>query len=178
MKKGLIVSLAVLIVGIGGASLYASGYNDGDETSSETDVVESTITVEVDDQKDTPDIDESVEDSFAMIETRTAEDEIDSGNVLYYFYQPNCSHCQAIKSDIVDFYENKPEDIKFYAVDLTEDINQDIWSADTSNEVGDSIETIGDFKVLGTPTMVQMNDGEVTAVSVGTDEVLSLLAAN
>lgn len=178
MKKGLVVVLAVLVVGIGGASLYASSYNDGDETGSESDVVESTITVEVDNQKDTPDIDESIDDSFALIDTRTAEDDIDSGNVLYYFYQPDCSHCQAIKSDVVDFYENKSDDMSFYTVDLTEDVNQGIWSNDNSNQVGDAISTVGDFKVLGTPTMVQTNDGEVTSVAVGTDEVQELLANN
>lgn len=178
MKKQLFIVLAVLVVGIGGASLYASNYNDGVEASSEADTVESTFIVEVDDKSSEQDSEAVLEESFNAIPTKTAEDGIDNGNVLYYFYQPTCSHCLEIKPDVVDYYQNKSEDIKFYAVDLTQDVNQGLWSNDKSNEVGDNIKLVSEFKVQGTPTMVQTNDGEVTAVAVGTDQVLELLKSN
>ncbi len=101
------------------------------------------------------------------------------GTNLYYFYQETCVHCNNIKPDIADFFYNKPEDIDFYLVDGADAANKGIWFQGDS---ADFVEPTGKFtdytdvQILGTPTLVEIKDGQITQFLVGEDAIPSYLA--
>lgn len=102
------------------------------------------------------------------------------GTNLLYFYQETCSHCNNIKNDVAEFYYNKPADIDFYLVDGAVTDNQDIWF---SGENADFVAPNGpvtadtDIKIQGTPTLIEIKDGEITQFLVGEEEIPSYLAS-
>lgn len=100
------------------------------------------------------------------------------GTNLYYFYQESCVHCNNIKGDIADFYYNKPEDIDFYLVDAASSSNSAVWF---QGESADFVEPSGKFtdytdvQILGTPTLVEIKDGQITQFLVGEEAIPAYL---
>ncbi len=102
------------------------------------------------------------------------------GKNLYYYYQEDCSHCNAIKSSISNFYNDKDSDIDFYLVDAaaSDGSNQGVWTdASTAafEEPSGSVSTLGDVQIQGTPSLVDITDGEVKYFAVGETEIPSYL---
>lgn len=100
------------------------------------------------------------------------------GTNLYYFYQETCVHCNNIKEDIADFYYSDHEDIDFYFVDAAQAQNKDVWYGGDS---ADFVEPSGkftdytDIKIVGTPTLVEIKDGQITQFLVGEEAIPAYL---
>lgn len=100
------------------------------------------------------------------------------GTNLYYFYQESCVHCNNIKESVADFYYNKPEDIDFYLVDAADAANSDVWF---SGDQADFVEPSGKFtdytdvQILGTPSLVEIKDGQITQFLVGEEAIPAYL---
>lgn len=174
MKKSILFAVCLIVIGVGGFVLYASTTPSDDGTDSVAGTIEAKTKTNA-----TKSNEDKLDSEFANIPTKVASDTVSSSdNVLYYFYQPQCSHCIEIKEDIVDYYNDLPSDQEFYAVDLSSADNMDIWNADESSTVGTKIKTISDLQVMGTPTMVQLSNGEIQTVAVGDKDIIKLLKDN
>lgn len=174
MKKSLLITMCLMIIGVGVVVLSASSTSEKNETEvksdSKTESVDAKINVSSDDR-----VSSRLEKEFASIPKKTASETVSSsGKVLYYFYQPECTNCLEIEEDIVNYYNEKPDSVEFYAVDLSIKDNSDIWNENVSS-VGTKVEKISDFKVIGTPTIIQLSNGEIQAVAVGSDDVVKVL---
>lgn len=97
------------------------------------------------------------------------------GQNLYYFYQDSCIHCNNIKPALADFYYNKPEDIDMYLLDIEPgNGNDDAWFR---GEEADFVEPSGKvtedskIQVMGTPTLIEITDGEITQFLAGETEI-------
>ncbi len=177
MKNKILIALFLIFTSVGGAVLYAAQTdttvkNEKDSIqNSEDSAIEETLKIP---SGEAPSA--KVEEKFAQIPHKTATDSISqSDNVLYYFYQPQCPHCIEIEEDIVKYYDNKSDDVEFYAVDLSNSENANVWSKEDFSLVGTEVKKVSDFKVVGTPTMIELNNGEIANVAVGNEEVIDLL---
>lgn len=99
------------------------------------------------------------------------------GKNIYYFYQETCVHCNNIKDQIASFYYNKPEDIDFYLVDAADSANSDVWYQGSEEFVQPSGEftSYEDIKIQGTPTMIEIDDGQFTEFFVGETDIPAYL---
>lgn len=166
--KNLLIVLGILLIGIGGLRVYTQSMAV-DNGSDQVQQLDST--------QNGDEVDPEVEAQFATIPTKVATDVITEGEAAYYyFFQPSCPHCIAIKPDIVDYYTNKSDEVRFYTVDLTLDENKDVWNEELT-AVGDEVETVADFKVTGTPVLVKTDGTKVSNVAIGDSGVVGLLEA-
>lgn len=114
--------------------------------------------------------------------TKATTDTIDVNSktpVVYYFYQPTCSHCNDNKANVTKFSDDvKDSPLKFEIVDLTDPANADLWYVNTGEyqdpktedpnyKVEGEIQTIEDLKIPGTPAAIYVNQGEVKSYAVG-----------
>lgn len=155
--------IAVLLVGLIGSLAVVSHYdaqNGSGSAASQSQTGSEAI------EQSQVDID------FDLIPSVSGNDQLDKDKLTYlYFYQPDCINCVAIKQDIVDFYQtNTDQNLDFYKVDLTQKVNDPIWSKQSST-VGDKVETVTDLEVIGTPTLVTVKDGKIETVAVGKTDV-------
>lgn len=101
------------------------------------------------------------------------------GTNLFYFYQETCSHCNAIKNDVAKFYyNNKDENIDFYLVDGADPKNQDIWYQGAKEDFvapSGPVTADTDIKIQGTPTLIEIKDGEITQFLVGDTDIPAYL---
>ncbi len=99
------------------------------------------------------------------------------GKNIYYFYQTTCHYCNNIKGEVTKFYdalEDKKVGIEFNIVDMQDDANTPEWydgddyTTDTDYKSDPSdIKSLKDLDIVGTPTMVYVEDKEVKAYEVG-----------
>lgn len=100
------------------------------------------------------------------------------GTNLYYYYQETCVHCNNIKSSMADWYNNsKPEDVNFYLVDAATEENQEVWTTDSDNytEPNGKVSELSDLTIQGTPTLIEVTDGEVANFNVGETDIPAYL---
>ncbi|WOO87386.1 hypothetical protein RZE82_00165 [Mollicutes bacterium LVI A0039] len=98
------------------------------------------------------------------------EDDL-AGTNYYYIYKEDCSWCVKIKPDIAKYYYNKPEDVDFYLIDAAnlQNINDGFELQPSEGFVTPSgtVESYKDIQATGTPTLVEITDGEITNFVVG-----------
>ncbi|WOO89149.1 hypothetical protein R2F61_00175 [Mollicutes bacterium LVI A0078] len=101
------------------------------------------------------------------------------GTNLYYFYQESCVHCNNIKEDIADFYySDEHEDIDFYFVDAAQSKNSDVWFRGESDDFvppSGKFTDYTDIQILGTPTLIEIMDGQITQFLVGEEAIPAYL---
>ncbi len=98
------------------------------------------------------------------------------GTNLFYFYQESCVHCNNIKEDVNNFYRNQPEDINFFLIDAADAANADVW--DSSEEFvapSGRVSDYTDIKIQGTPTLIEVKDGQITQFLVGETDIPAYL---
>ncbi len=117
-----------------------------------------------------------------------------NGTEIYYFYQEDCSNCNAIKGDIVNLYNKliNTDNTNLYLIDMGDKNNSSLWydwnkhyqdfpgsqnPFDNPNYKGteEDINNISDLAIVGTPTMIVRQNGKTVQYRVGSDEVLDLL---
>lgn len=115
------------------------------------------------------------------------------GKNYYYYYQTSCSHCQALKLTMTNFYLDLDSSEDFYIIDMLADENQDAWydweehaeiyGADSNdpsqnpNYTSDPayMQSVEDIEITGTPTLVVTENGVVTEYLVGNDSIQALV---
>ena len=103
----------------------------------------------------------SLEDCLSQSESR----------YLIYFYSETCGHCQQIKSDIVSFANDQI--MKTYFIDIKKPNNEVTICQKDEIELG--ISNYRDLKILGTPTIVMVENGIVTKNVSGKEECLTII---
>ncbi len=106
------------------------------------------------------------------------------GKNIYYFYQETCHYCNNIKGEVTKFYNalnDKETNIEFNIVDMQDDANTGEWySGDDYQNDPDyksdpkDIKSLDDLDIVGTPTMVYVEDKTVKEYAVG-PEVFELM---
>lgn len=90
---------------------------------------------------------------------------------LVFFYSETCNHCHEIMGDVLAF--SAENIIKVYF----SDINKGETKIPISREIDDTvgITDINSFCIAGTPTLIEVYEGTVTANVPGKDDCLSFL---
>lgn len=175
MKKS-IITIGVLAVLVStGVYYHASSNEDRDQVST---VGSEIVELNTDANSKTASNranQEELDQQFGLIPSLTTNDKLPTEQLAYlYFYQPDCSYCQAVEPDVVDFYQDQQVDNQLYRIDLADEANSSIWG-DEQSAIGSELEMVGDLKVIGTPTLVTVENGVVTAIASGSDEVQQAL---
>ena len=90
---------------------------------------------------------------------------------LVFFYSETCAHCHEIMGDVIAF--STAEIVKTYFLD----IKQSETKIPIKNEIDETIgaTSIDDLFIVGTPTIIEVEEGMVKANVPGKDECLSFL---
>ena len=92
---------------------------------------------------------------------------------LVFFHSETCSSCQEIKGDVISFAS---ENIcKTYFLDIDKPGNE--ISKCSVDEIVVGVDNINDFKIAGTPTIVEVQSGVTTANAPGKNKCLELLTS-
>lgn len=92
---------------------------------------------------------------------------IDKENYLVYFYSTTCSNCSEIKNFIIEKSLER-KDIFFVKSSSSDRIEKDV-----KNTIGAG--KIGDFAILGYPTLVEIDQGICTKNMAGKTQILAFL---
>ena len=92
-------------------------------------------------------------------------------NYLVFFYSETCNHCHEIMGDVIAFSEENI--IKIYFSDVAKGETKIPISRDVDDALG--IDDINSFFIAGTPTLIEVYEGTVTANVPGKDACLSFL---
>ena len=92
-------------------------------------------------------------------------------NYLVFFYSETCNHCHEIMGDVIAFSEENI--IKIYFSDVAKGETKIPISRDVDDTLG--IDDINSFFIAGTPTLIEVYEGTVTANVPGKDACLSFL---
>ena len=90
---------------------------------------------------------------------------------LIFFYSETCGHCKEIIEDVTLFAESNI--IKTYFLNISKSENKIKRCSHDEIEIG--IDRVEDLKIVGTPTIVEVEKGETTANVAGKDSCLSFL---
>ena len=90
---------------------------------------------------------------------------------LVFFYSDTCGHCQEIIEDVILFASS--DIIKTYFLNLSKEENKISLCRQDEIEIG--IDRAEDLKIVGTPTIVEVEDGVTTANIPGKDACLLFL---
>lgn len=90
---------------------------------------------------------------------------------LVFFYSETCNHCHEIMGDVIAFSEENI--IKIYFSDVAKGETKIPISRDVDDTLG--IDDINSFFIAGTPTLIEVYEGTVTANVPGKDACLSFL---
>ncbi len=107
------------------------------------------------------------------------------GKNIYYFYQEQCSHCNDAKPELLKFKDANDKaktDVEFNIVDMADAKNQDLWYQGTDyttdknykSEAAD-IKSLDDLQIIGTPSMIYVEDGKVKDYQVGNDAIYQMV---
>ncbi len=107
------------------------------------------------------------------------------GKNIYYFYQESCAHCNDAKPNLIEFktkLEKSDSDVVFNVVDMAAVENKDLWyqgddyTTDPNyKDNPDDIKTLSDLQIVGTPTMIYVEDGVVKNYMLGNPQIYSFL---
>ena len=95
----------------------------------------------------------------------------EEAHYLVFFYSETCSQCNEIKGDVVSFATSNI--VKTYFVD-TQKPGNEIQKC-SADEVVIGIDNIEDLYIVGTPTLVEVENGVTTVNAAGKNECLELL---
>ena len=90
---------------------------------------------------------------------------------LVFFHSETCAHCKEIIEDVISFAESNI--IKVYFLDVSKSENKITRCSREEIEIG--IDTVDDLKIVGTPTIVEVENGVTTANVAGKESCLSFL---
>ena len=90
---------------------------------------------------------------------------------LIFFYSETCGHCKEIIEDVTLFAESNI--IKTYFLNISKNENKIERCSHDEIEIG--IDSVEKLKIVGTPTIVEVENGVTTANVVGKDSILSFL---
>ena len=90
---------------------------------------------------------------------------------LIFFYSETCGHCKEIIEDVTLFAESNI--IKTYFLNISKNENKIERCSHDEIEIG--IDSVEDLKIVGTPTIVEVENGVTSANVVGKDSILSFL---
>ena len=92
-------------------------------------------------------------------------------NYLVFFYSETCNHCHEIMGDVLAFSEENI--IKVYFSDVMKGDPKITISRDIDETLG--VTDVSNFFIAGTPTLIEVYEGTVTANVPGKDDCLSFL---
>ncbi len=108
-----------------------------------------------------------------------------SGKNIYYFYKEECSYCNEAKPELLKFKNANDEaktELGFNIVDMDAEANKNLWytgedyKTDPNYKSNPSdIKTIDDLQIIGTPSMIYVEDGVVKEYLVGNAEIYEFL---
>ena len=86
-----------------------------------------------------------------------------------YIYSETCSHCNAIKNEVIEFSINSPDTFFFVRfnkeeIALTSDVKKTIGA-----------KSVCDLSILGTPTLIEIVEGAVANNIAGSTQALEFL---
>jgi len=90
---------------------------------------------------------------------------------LVFFYSKSCQHCHQIMGDVLSFSESNI--VKTYFLDTKDPNNNVQLSNDIDKTIGAS--KTDELFIVGTPTLLEIEDGYVKANVPGKEDCLSLL---
>ncbi len=107
------------------------------------------------------------------------------GKNIYYFYQESCTHCNDAKPNLIEFktkLEQSDSDVVFNVVDMADVENKDLWyqgdDYTTDPNYKDNpqdIKSLTDLQIVGTPTMIYVENGVVKNYMLGNPDIYSFL---
>ena len=92
-------------------------------------------------------------------------------NYLVFFYSETCNHCHEIMGDVLAF--SAENIIKVYFSDVMKGDPKITISRDIDATLG--VTDVNNFFIAGTPTLIEVYEGTVTANVPGKDDCLSFL---
>lgn len=90
---------------------------------------------------------------------------------LVFFYSKSCQHCHQIMGDVLSFSESNI--VKTYFLDTKDPNNNVQLSNDIDKTIG--VSKTDELFIVGTPTLLEIEDGYVKANVPGKEDCLSLL---
>lgn len=90
---------------------------------------------------------------------------------LVFFYSKSCQHCHQIMGDVLSFSESNI--VKTYFLDTKNPNNNVQLSNDIDKTIG--VSKTDELFIVGTPTLLEIEDGYVKANVPGKEDCLSLL---
>jgi thiol-disulfide isomerase/thioredoxin len=85
------------------------------------------------------------------------------GDYVVYFYAEDCSHCNAIKSNMMDFGKDNAMDLPLYLLD----------AATTAGDRG--IIDLDGQQMTGTPTLLVFHDNQLVDFYIGDTPILAFI---
>lgn len=89
---------------------------------------------------------------------------------IVFFYSETCSHCHEMMDEIISFASDNIEPTYFM------DVGKNTIVIKPANEIEIGVEDIKDFAIQGTPTIVEVVEGRVTANVGGLDPCLTFMS--
>ena len=93
-------------------------------------------------------------------------------NYLVFFHSETCSSCLEIRQKVVSFALDNI--VKMYFVDIDKPGNE--IQKCSIDEITTGVSNIEDFKIAGTPTIVEVQNGSTTENAPGKNKCLELLS--
>lgn len=90
---------------------------------------------------------------------------------LIFFHSKMCTHCQEIKGDVLSF--SSENILKTYFLDIMEPNNE--VPICIKEEIVIGVTNYEDIKILGTPTIIKVENGKTTMNVGGKENCLTLL---
>ena len=90
---------------------------------------------------------------------------------LVFFHSETCSHCREIMGDILLF--NDETILKVYFLDIKKPNNE--VTICQKEEIVLGVSNYQDIKIIGTPTLIKVENGVTTANVAGKEECLTLI---
>lgn len=85
-----------------------------------------------------------------------------------YFYSLTCSHCSMLKNEIIE------EALERKDIYFVKGSNKDVLRTDINYTIG--AEIVGDFAIVGYPSLVKIEHGKVVKNVAGNSQILILLS--
>ena len=104
-------------------------------------------------------------DSFDYVTSYGDVTNMPEDQYIVYWYGLNCSHCNDIKQEVLEFADNNKAGIKVYLMD----------SSNATTGTNDIVDPDTGVAMTGTPSMIVVVDGVVVDVFVGSGDVPNLI---
>ena len=90
---------------------------------------------------------------------------------LVFFHSDTCGHCKEIMEDVIRFAESNI--MKMYFLNVGKDENK--VGRCSADEITTGIDQVDDLRIVGTPTIMEVEDGITTMNVAGKDDCLKFL---